>query len=94
MTNFLTPPLYIRGLTKLKYQLGIISPNEYFKSQIKDIITQLGIGDLLSDSALPDSDIPNPQLSVWSPTGDFISPIGDNMSDWGYLLQVVYIQNG
>ena len=44
---------------------------------------QLGIGDLFSYYALPDSGIPNPQLDILSPTGDFISPIEDNMPNHG-----------
>ena len=40
---------------------------------------QLGIGNLFADSALPGSEIHNPHLGILSPTGDFISPIVDNM---------------
>ena len=56
--------------------------------------SQLGIfypiGDLFSDSALPDSEITNPRLGILSPTGELISPIGDNKANWGYFLLVVY----
>ena len=49
-----------RGLTEENSQLGIISPIGYFKFPIGIFFTQLGIGDLFSDSALPDLYIPNP----------------------------------
>ena len=50
---------------------------------------QLGIGDLVSDSALPDLEIPNSQLEILSPTVDLISLMGDNILNWGYFLLVV-----
>ena len=50
-----------------------------------------GLGIFFSDAALPDSEIPNLQLGILSPTGYLISPIGDNMPDWGYFLLVVYL---
>ena len=52
--------------------------------------------DCFSDSALPDSEIPHPQLGILSPTWDLISPIGDHMPNWGYFLLVVYcvVQEG
>ena len=34
--------------------------------------------------------IPNPQLGILSPIGYLISPIGDNISNCGYFLLVVY----
>ena len=32
----------------------------------------------------------DPQLNISSPTGDYISLIGDNMPNQGYFLSVVY----
>ena len=46
------------------------------------VIFQLGIGDFFSDSALPDSYIPNPQLDILSPIEDLRSPFGYNMPNW------------
>ena len=77
------PTQLIRGLTEENTQLGIKSPIGYFKSPIGDFFFRLGIGDMFSDSALPDSYIPNPQL-------DILSPIGGNMPNWGYFLLVLY----
>ena len=65
-----------RGLAEENNQRSIISPIGYFKSPIGYIL-QLGIGDLLSDSELSDSYIPNPQLDILSPFGDLRSLIGD-----------------
>ena len=59
-------PTISRGLKEENTQLGIISPIGYFKSPI-GYIFQLGIGDLLSDSALPDSHIPNTQSDILYP---------------------------
>ena len=42
-------------------------------------IIQLTIGDYFSNLTLPDLEIPNLQLNLFSPTGDWIFPIGDNM---------------
>ena len=42
---------------------------------------QLGIGDLFSDSALPDLYIPNPQLDILYPIGDLRFSIEDTISD-------------
>ena len=49
----------------------------YFKSRISYLkfpiggINQFGIGDLFSDSALPDSYIPYSQLDILFPIGNF-----------------------
>ena len=51
---------------------------------------QLGIGDLFSDSALPELCIPNPQLDIFSTIVDLRSPIWDNMPNWGYIMLVLY----
>ena len=37
---------------------------------------------MFSDSALPDTEIPKPQLGILSPTSHLISPIGDIISNW------------
>ena len=50
------------------------------------------IGDIFSDSALADSEIPNPKLGILSMTGDFMSPIGDIMPNWGYFLKISPIE--
>ena len=69
-----------RGLTEENTQLGIISRIGYFKSPIGDIF-QLGMGVLFSDSALPDSYIPNwiyyLHLGISDPRLGIIWPIGD-----------------
>ena len=80
---------YIRGLTDENSQLAIKCPIGYFKSHL-GIFIQLWIGDFSSLSVLAESNIPNPQLGILSPTGDLICPIGDIMPDWGYSLFVVY----
>ena len=78
---------FIRGLTKEHTQLGIII------SLIGNLISPIGdiLCSWLSDSALPDSYIPNAKLDILSPIEDlislirdFISPIGDNIHNWGY----------
>ena len=61
--------------------MGLISPIGY--PQLVVFFIKLYIGDLFSDSALPDSYIPNPQLEILSPIGDLISPIGDLISPIG-----------
>ena len=70
-----------RGLTEENTQLGIISRIGYFKSPIGDIF-QLGMGVWFSDSALPDSYIPNPRLDILSPIWDLLSQIRDDMPYW------------
>ena len=47
--------------------------------------TELGIGDLFSASAFPNSEIPNHQLDILFATGYLILPIWDNMNNWGYF---------
>ena len=47
-------------------QLAIIFYIGCFKLSIGDIL--LGIGDFYSDSALPDLEIPSPQLGILTPT--------------------------
>ena len=42
----------------------------------------VALGDFFYDSALPDTEIPNPQLGILSPTGNLISPIGDIINNW------------
>ena len=86
---------HIRGLTEENIQLSKISPTGYFKSPIGDFFIQLVIGDLFSDSTLPDSALPdsyilNPQLDILSPIWYLRSPIGNNMPNWGYCLLVLY----
>ena len=49
---------------------------------------QLEIFDLFSDSAVPDSYIPYPQLDVLSPIRDLRYPIEDIMPNWAYCLLV------
>ena len=71
-----TKTVVIRGLTEK-------IPN--WRNLIK-----LGIGDLFSDSALPESEVPNPQLAIPSPTGDLILPISNIKPKWGCILFVVY----
>ena len=70
-----TKTVVIRGLTEK-------IPN--WRNLIK-----LGIVDLFSDSALPESEVTYPQLGILSPTGDLKLPIGDSMPKWGYFLLVV-----
>ena len=48
----------------------------------------MGIGDLFSDFALPDSEILNPQMGISSQTWHFMSPIGDNMPNWETFMLV------
>ena len=79
--------LDIRGLTEENTQWGIISPIGYLNNQMGIFYP---IGDLFSYSALPDSEIPNPQLGILCPIGNLIFPIGDNMHNWGYFMLVVY----
>ena len=43
------------------------------------LLCPLGIGDLFSDSLLPDSYIPHLQLVMLSTSGDVVSPIGDQL---------------
>ena len=47
---------------------------------------------MFSDSSFPVSEIPNPRLGKIYPTGDLISPIGDNMPNLGSFLLVLYYQ--
>ena len=54
------------------------------------IFFQFGIEDWFSESALPDSDIPNPKSGILSPTGDLISPIRDNIPNWEFFLLIIY----
>ena len=63
-----------RGLTEENTQLCIISPIWVFQIPNWWYSIQLGICDLFSDSALPDSYIPNPQLDILSPVCDLKSP--------------------
>ena len=48
------------------------------KEDFGGYFVQLGIGELFSNSALPDSEIPILQLETSCQTVDFISPIGGN----------------
>ena len=67
-----------------KYPIGYNIPNWLFQITNWWYFNQLGICDLFSDSASPDSYIPNPKFDIVSPIGDLTSPIGDYMPNWGY----------
>ena len=71
-----------------KYAIGYNIPNWVFQIHNWRCLIQLGILNLFSDYALPDTKIPNPQLGKLSPTVDLISPIGDNMTNREYFCQL------
>ena len=74
--------LHNRGLTEENAKLGIISPIGYFKFPIGDIYP---IGDMFSDSALPNSYIHNSKLDILSPIGDLRYIISTKL-----LMQQIY----
>ena len=65
------------------------TPNTLFQIPNWRNINQSGIWEFFSDSALPHSEIPNPQLGTLPQTGDFISQISDILRNWAYFLFVV-----
>ena len=73
-----------------KFPIGYTIPNWICQIHNCWYFIQSGIGGLFSDTSLPDSYIPNPQLDIISPIGDLRSPIGDNRPNWGYFLLVLY----
>ena len=75
----------IRGLAEENTQLGIIPPIGNFKSQIADILFNWGLG-ICSLALLYQTHISPIQNWVYYlqlGIGDWRSPIGNNMSNWG-----------
>ena len=78
-----------RGLTEENTYLGIISPIGISHPELAIFYT-IGYWGFFSLTQLYLAlEIPNPQFGILYPTGELISPIGDNITDWGYYLLVL-----
>ena len=78
-----------RELTEENTQLAIISPIEYFKSPIGDILSKLLLVICSLTLRYQTQISPIPKLDILSTIGDLRSPIVKNLPNLGYCLVVL-----